>query len=149
MRLARATAGSILWVLATMSSVCPSVALELITGEEAQLPADTTRVRGITRGPKVILTWPAPNTGSVQSPVHLKIRFQSWGGDQVDSESVVVTYMKVPLIDLTQRVRPYIHTDGIDIDDAIIPPGQHRIRVEVMDTAGRLGVLDFTFNVRN
>jgi hypothetical protein len=128
----------------------PSVGttLELITEQEALLPADTIVTRGITRGPRVTVIWPAPNAGTIKSPLRLQIAFQSRGGHKVEPDSVIVTYMKLPPIDLTERVRSYIHDGGIDIDDAVVPPGHHRIRIEVMDTSGRSGTADFTFDVR-
>jgi hypothetical protein len=125
-----------------------AAALELITEQEAALPTDTTRDRGITRGPKIIVVWPSPTAGFIHSPLQLKIRFQSFGGAAIKPESVVVTYRKLPPIDLTQRIRPFIGFDGIEVVDATVPAGPHRIRVEVEDTAGRKGRLDFTFNVR-
>jgi len=127
----------------------PAGAFELITKEEAALPPDTTYMRGITRGPKITLVWPAPEAGSLKSPLHLQLRFQGRGDNKVDPNSVLMTYEKIPPVDLTERIRPFVHSDGIEIDDAVVPPGHHRIQLEVRDTAGRIGLLDFAFDIRD
>jgi hypothetical protein len=121
---------------------------ELITKAEAKLPPDPTRTRGITRGPHVILVSPPRMAGEIYSPLRLQIEFKRRGNVPINTESVVVTYEKVPPIDLTQRLRPFIRPDGFEIDDATVPPGHHRIRVDVKDIDGRTGYLDFSFDVR-
>ena len=136
-----------IFALASLLSIKPAGAFELITQEEAKLPPDTIYMRGITRGPKVTLVWPAPDAGSLKSPLRLKIRFQGRGDKQVDPDSVLLTYARIPPVDLTERIRPFIHANGIEIDDAVVPPGHHRLQLEVKDTAGRVGFLDFTFDV--
>jgi hypothetical protein len=147
-RLAILVSGAgILLVLASAFPLQSAHAFELVTQEEAKLPPDTTYTRGISRGPRVTLVWPAPDAGSLKSPLRLKISFQGRGDDQVDPDSVLVTYARIPPVDLTERIRPFIRSDGIEIDDAVVPPGHHRLQLKVKDTSGRIGVLDFTFDV--
>ena len=121
---------------------------QLITRDEAALPPDDTYSRGITRGPHVALVSPPPESGELQSPVRLVIRFKNRGGVPINPESLVVTYMKRPAIDLTQRIAAFVKPDGIDIEDAGMPPGHHRIDVIIKDERGREGHLDFTIDVR-
>ena len=127
----------------------PAQALQLITASEAALPANPHlgRERGITRGPTVLIVSPAPEAGVMKSPLSLKIRFESHGGSQVDIETVLLTYMKEPEIDLTQRIKPFIAPDGIDVEDADVPPGTHTLLVSVKDSEGRPGSAEFTFSV--
>jgi hypothetical protein len=122
-------------------------AATLITASEAALPPDTTAARGISRGPRVMVVSPPLNGGLVQSPVNLRLRFESFGGARINAESVVITYKKIPPIDLTQRLTAFIRSDGIDMPAAEVPPGTHRIQVEVKDSDGRSGWVDFTFSV--
>jgi hypothetical protein len=145
---AAGVAGVLVSGLPPMPWIGSAAALELITEQEAALPPDATRDRGITRGPKIILVWPSPEAGFIHSPLQLKIRFQGFGGATIKPDSVVVTYRKLPPIDLTQRIRPFIDAYGIEVPDATVPSGPHRVRVDVEDTLGRKGRLDFTFNVR-
>jgi hypothetical protein len=127
----------------------PVQALQLITASEAALPANPqlSRERGISRGPTVLIVSPAPEAGLLKSPLSLKIRFESHGGSQIDVETVLLTYMKEPEIDLTQRIKPFIAPNGIDVEDADVPPGTHTLRVNVKDSEGRAGLAEFTFSV--
>ncbi len=101
---------------------------ELITSSEAALPTDqvTGRERGITRAPNVVIVSPSPAAGTLKSPLSLKIRFESHGGAEIDVDSVLLTYLKKPAVDLTQRIKPFIDASGIDVEDAEVPPGSTR-----------------------
>ena len=119
----------------------------LITQQEAMLPPDTgSKQRGLTRGPSIILVAPTTNA-SVPSPFELKVKFEGHGGAKIDPDSVIVTYKCIPAVDLTQRVRPYVRADGIDMTAAEAPPGVHRIKVELKDTDGRVGTAEFALTV--
>jgi hypothetical protein len=122
-------------------------AATLITASEAALPADTTAGRGISRGPRITIVSPPPAGGLVRSPVNFRLRFETFGGAKINAESVVITYKKIPPIDLTQRVTAFITSEGIAMPVAEVPPGTHRIQVEVKDSDGRAGWVDFTFSV--
>jgi hypothetical protein len=126
----------------------PASALQLITEREAALPPDQNhRDRGISRGPTVVIVSPSPASGTIKSPLSLKIRFESHGAGKVDVNSVLLTYLKKPAVDLTQRVKPFIAGGGIEVEDAEVPAGTHTLRVNVMDTEGRSSWTDFTFSV--
>jgi hypothetical protein len=124
-----------------------AAAAQLISAQEASLPDDDVRTRGISRGPKIHLINPAANAGFVKSPFNLKIRFESFGGANIDSDSVLVTYEKIPRIDLTQRIRPSLRPTGINMENAEAPPGEHHILVEVKDSDGRTGWSEFTIRI--
>jgi hypothetical protein len=120
----------------------------LITEEEAKLPppraAVATDRRGITRGPKVELV---ADNEPVHSPMHLQLKFESYGGAKIDPNSVKVTYMRTPNVDLTGRVKPFVQPTGIDIPDVLIPVGDHMVRVEIRDSDGRSGSTSFVLKV--
>jgi hypothetical protein len=120
----------------------------LITEEEAKLPpprgAVATDRRGITRGPKIELV--AANA-SVHSPMHLQVKFESYGGAKVDPGSVKVTYLRTPNVDLTDRVKAYVQPTGIDIPDVQLPAGDHMVRVDIKDSDGRIGSTSFILKV--
>lgn len=122
----------------------------LITEQEAALPAaaDTgLTFRGVTRGPRIKLVSPAPGAGTVTSPVSLKLQFESFGGAKIDTSSVKASYLKSPAVDLTQRVQKFIKEHGLEMDAAIIPPGEHIIKVDLKDTDGRAGSASIKINV--
>jgi hypothetical protein len=125
--------------------------LQLVTPEEAALPAGappSLEFRGSpTRRPSIQVVSPPPSAGLVHSPLELKLRFHAFGGAEIDPESVVVTYLKNPAIDVTQRLAPFITADGIVIDHAELPPGDHQFWVELKDKTGRSGAIAFTVQV--
>ena len=93
-------------------------------------------MRGITRGPAIEQVSP-PEAKSVTSPLPLKINFLARNNASIDKDSVKVTYIKTPAVDLTPRVKPSLTPEGIDMKQAEIPPGTHVIRIDVKDSQGR------------
>src|SRR5260221_3300886 len=120
----------------------------LITEEEAKLPppraAVATDRRGITRGPKVELV---ADNEPVHSPMHLQLKFESYGGAKIDPNSVKVTYMRTPNVDLTDRVKAFVQSTGIDILDVQLPVGDHMVRVDIKDSDQRFGSRSFVLKV--
>ena len=96
-----------------------SRATPLITEEEAKLPPPKGAVaadrRGILRGPKVEFVSPGE---SVASPLKLQLKFESFGGAKIDPDSVKVTFLRTPNVDLTSRVKPFVQADGINMENA-------------------------------
>jgi hypothetical protein len=129
----------------------PARAFQLVTPAEAALPAGTVpalELRGSpTRRPNVIVVSPPPNAGLMHSPLDLKLQFRAFGGAEIDPNSVVVTYLKEPAIDITQRIMPFITAQGIDVSQADVPPGKHQFWVELKDKDGRIGGAEFSFQI--
>jgi hypothetical protein len=113
-------------------------AVQLVTEQEAAYPDDPYgATRGSpTAGPQIEVVSPSL-AGLIKSPFDLKIKFKAHGGAEIDRDSVAITYRKVPAIDLTQRIGPYIRADGIDMKDAELPAGTHGFRIDVKDSRGR------------
>jgi hypothetical protein len=120
----------------------------LITQDEAKLPppkgAFAVDRRGVTRGPKISLVG---DTAPLHSPIHLQLKFESFGGAKIDEDSVKVTYLRTPNVDLTARIKPFVQMTGIDVPDAELPVGDHMVRVDVKDSDGRPGSASFTLQV--
>lgn len=125
-----------------------SRATQLITEEEAKLPPPKGAVaadrRGILRGPKVEFVSPGD---SVSSPMRLQLKFESFGGAKIDPDSVKVIFLRTPNVDLTPRVKPFVQADGINMQDAELPPGDYTVRVDIKDSDGRPGTAIFTLKV--
>jgi hypothetical protein len=119
----------------------------LITPEEAQLPTPkgVHAARAITRGPRIDLA--GPDASEARSPLRLQLKFRGFGGATINLDSLRVTYMKQPNVDLTSRVRPFVQPTGIEIPDAEAPPGEHLVRVEIHDSEGRRTVTTFLLSV--
>jgi hypothetical protein len=87
---------------------------------------------------------PADN---VHSPVHFQLKFESFGGAKIDPDSVKVTYLRTPNVDLTPRIKPFVQATGIDMPDAELPAGDHMVRVDIKDSDGRVGSTSFVLKV--
>ena len=124
-----------------------ALAFELITREEAAYPPGILHTtRGPVPGPSIEVEAP-PTDVDQTSPIHLVIRFRSYGGSNVDKNSVRLIYVKSPFVELTPRVQDFINADGIDLKQAEVPPGTHTIRIQLKDTDGRPSYTNFTFKV--
>jgi hypothetical protein len=132
--------------LLTGASVAVAQTVQLITEDEARLPAATQApTRAITRGPGVKLI--APESFSNAS-FAFKVAFEPRGGSKVDPASVQVVYLKNPPVDLTGRVKSGISPEGIDLASARAPVGEHPIRVYVRDDEGRQNSATFILVVK-
>ena len=100
-----------------------------------------SKTRGISRGPGIKVISPDVNVtevkAEVKTPFDLKIAFEPRGGVKIDSNSVKVTYLKFPYIDLTDRLKPGISETGIDFPKADVPSGEHSVKINVKDVEGR------------
>ena len=127
----------------------PTRAAPLITAEEAALPPQKGAVpnsgRGITRGPKIQV--PDAETGLQTSPMRFQVKFQTFGGSSIDLEALKVTYLKTPVVDLTPRIKPFAQSTGIDMPDALLPPGDHLLRIDIKDSDGRVSSMSFLLKI--
>jgi hypothetical protein len=123
-------------------------ATQLITEQEANLPPPKGAIaadrRGILRGPKVVFLSPADPT---HSPLRLQLSFEAFGGAKIDPESVKMTFLRTPNVDLTPRIKPFVQPGGLDIPDTEVPPGEYMVRVDVKDSDGRPGSTSFVLKV--
>ena len=100
-------------VLIALSS-CATLAAEklvLITEAEATLPSvskgDTRATRCHAR-PESCAGAAREQDSGQRSPLHLLFKFESFGGAKIDPQDVKVVYLKKPVVDLSDRVKPYI-----------------------------------------
>ena len=122
-----------------LALVCASSANAevLITEAEAKLPNSpdaAMTMRGLTRGPAIEQVEPSADS---KSPLKLKIKFVTRNNVDIDVSSVKLTYLKVPVVDLTARIKQYVKSSGIEMDAAEVPLGQHTMRLDVKDKQGR------------
>jgi hypothetical protein len=111
----------------------------LITEEEGKLPPPKEMPapsdRGITRGPKIELDYSDDEV--LRAPLHLRLKFKTFGGSAINLGTLVAIYIKEPAVDLTNRLKPFAQQTGIDIPNAELPPGEHFIQVSIKDSDGR------------
>ncbi|WLB24197.1 hypothetical protein [Bradyrhizobium japonicum] len=146
MRLCEFAIVSLVLVLTHSSAVWAGT--KLITEEEASRPPPKGAVaadrRGVLRGPKLDLILP---DSAMHSPIHLQIKFVSFGDTKIDPDSITATYLRTPNVDLTDRIKRFATAEGIDMPDAEVPPGEHIIRVDIRDTAGHPGSASYILKV--
>jgi hypothetical protein len=119
----------------------------LITAEEANLPAsqDVFPPRAITRGPHIELI--KAEDSQLHSPLHFQLKFRAFGGATIDLNTLHLTYLRSPSLDLTSRIKPFAQPTGIDIPEAEVPPGYHLFRVDLHDSDGRETTANFALKV--
>lgn len=127
----------------------PIRAQTLISEHEAALPAYISKPasRSIIRGP--VVKWVNPKNGIVvSSPFELKVLLEPREGIKIDPSSLGVTYLKSPLVDLTPRLQTSVTPNGIELKQAIVPPGSHTIRLTIKDVEGRETNSQITIQVK-
>jgi hypothetical protein len=65
----------------------------------------------------------------------------------VDVSSLKVQVVKLIPIDITDRVRPYVTAEGIQIPDAKLPSGEHKVRLSLSDNAGVVSRKEMTVTI--
>ena len=73
-------------------------------------------------------------------PIDIELRFKPAEGETIDPRSFRIYYAWFKL-DITRRVLKVaaVTPRGISVKNAEVPPGRHRIFVEISDTSGNLG----------
>lgn len=135
-------------------------AFDLITAEEARRPnepADAQGERaGPTLGPVITFRLVAKGATTTTSPFNLTIELKCRGGARLKRESIQVSYVKRPPVDLLPRIHEFVEraftsagtrTALIEIQDARAPVGKHQILVQVEDTLGQAAERRLDFEV--
>lgn len=127
--------------LITPDEYAPVADLEIDEVERGVPPPDAPRILVVQ-----------PDIGRpIGAPIDIEVRFEPAGDAQIDASSARVVYAKGFLRkDITDKLTGHgrIDENGIYCADAEIPPGKHRILLEVGDTRGRVGTAELRFTVR-
>lgn len=114
----------------------------LVTEAEAQLPppaANELSRRAVTRGPTIRALSPDTDVTPVRAnePFRLAMEFVARGGARIDPASIRVTYLRASPVNITSRLQSFSTANGIQVQDAVLPAGEHTLRVDVSDDQGR------------
>lgn len=145
--------GSVMSLLCLVLTGNASTGEWLITPEEAAMAPAPEVKRGlvevgredITAGPVIEVVEPS-NGSREPMPVQVLIRFTPMS-EPLDLASLKVVLIKFIQIDITDRIRPYVTPDGIQVKEAKIPPGKHRVRISLADRTGAVSVREVAFEV--
>lgn len=130
-----------------VASPLPVQADILVTDAESRLPPQSKVgpvSRAITRGPRIEF---AGVTDPSKSPVRLRFKFEAFGGATVNLASLRLMYLKTPLIDITDRIKPYAKATGVDMPSAELPVGEHAMRLELADSDGRTAISNILIRI--
>ena len=110
-----------------------------------RLSAKTTPVKD---APAIQVTAPTL-TGPVKSPTPISVKFQPTAPSAIKPESFRVLYGSFE-IDITKRLLSVakVTEQGVQVSEASLPNGKHKLLLEVEDTAGREAskLLEFEVN---
>lgn len=143
------------WIAATLlaaGTMYPAQAMMLVTEEEAaQSRAAPTPL--LARSPlpanAPVIKLLAPNTSTtITSPTRIELRFEPAPQASIRPETFRVLYGALKL-DITNRLmaNSKVSAQGLDVSEAHLPKGSHRLMLEVQDTAGRVGARLVSFVV--
>lgn len=94
-----------------------------------------------------IITVEKPKMGVPQnSPMEIVVKFVP-RSHPVDLSSLEVELVKFINIDITDRVTEYTTEQGIQLKEANVPLGSHRVRIALADTTGAVSIQEFLFEV--
>lgn len=97
--------------------------------------------------PRIVLLSPDV-AAAVASPTRIQLRFEPLGDASIRPDTFKVRYGTLRL-DITQRITAVstVTPQGIDVNEARLPKGAHRLYMEVQDSAGRTGERAVSFVV--
>ncbi len=134
--------------LLTASASSRAEGFELITAEEAQLEAQAVaaaprevRTRGLPVArpgqPAIEMVTPAVAGSAVNAPVRIEAAFKPAPGTRIVPSTFRVLYGLLK-IDLTDRMKKHatVTEQGVVVDQARVPVGQHRLILQVADDQG-------------
>jgi len=135
----------------------PAVALDLVSpaeaardraAEAAQTEAPAFRAKAFTPGAPLIEVRQPGRLDGIKAPFPIQLGFKGSDGAELDLKSFRVLYGFLKL-DITARLleKARLTADGLVLDDAAIPSGSHRLRIQLKDSKGREGELDVTLKV--
>lgn len=99
-------------------------------------------------GPVIIVV--SPQDGAkITAPFDVDVRFVPSPDAVVNPSSVKVEVGKIfGDVDVTEKVRPYLSTEGIHIGEADFPKGHHTLKLSVADDKGRENSKTMIIDVR-
>ncbi|MGO9016091.1 MAG: hypothetical protein ACLQF0_14065 [Dissulfurispiraceae bacterium] len=126
--------------MAIALSFCSAAsAVVLLTKEEGAMQEAPKGVYEVSRplnnGPKIMIVIPEANH-EYRSPLAIEVRFIPREDSEVDLSQFKVECLKFFNIDITDRVKRYTTKQGVKVDRAELPVGNHKLRLTIGDTRG-------------
>ena len=87
------------------------------------------------QGPIILVHVPEEGR-TYRSPIEINVEFQPRTAP-IEIATLMVKYLKLIPIDITERVRPYASAAGIHLRNVDLPTGMHRVRITLADKTGQ------------
>jgi hypothetical protein len=152
-RLLRSSALLVLLSVLFLSSTVGAATDEwLITPEEAQMQVrDGSYAEPVAAnegpGPVILLKNPKM-LKKLRSPIDIFIAFEPGkSGKPADMKTLKVTLIGFININITDRLREYIKGTSLDVEEAKLPSGKHRLRMRIKDVDGNPNERDVVVTV--
>lgn len=130
--------------------VTPAEAQQAAQAEAASPPAPRTRSLGAVRPnqPTIQVLAPSAPGEAVSAPVRIELAFKAAPGARILPSTFRVLYGLLK-IDLTERLRKHatVTEEGVVVDRALVPAGQHRLILQVADDQGNLAEQELRLRV--
>ena len=121
----------------------------LLTDEEGRMGEKPNGLVNVGRLPDTgpVVKVVAPDLSKeYQPPVKIDVRFIPKGNSRVDLSKFSVECLKIIDIDITDRIMPYVTEQGVKVDNAKLPSGEHKLKVTIGDNQG--GITQVIFMVK-
>ncbi len=153
---------ALLWAAALSHAQAPAQGFDLITASEARLEAQAEagappvtiapRTRSLvvpkTNQPSIQVVTPAALGEAISAPVRIELAFKPAPGTRIVPSTFRVLYGLLK-IDLTDRLKRHatVTEEGVVVDRAQVPAGQHRLLMQVADDQGNLAEQELRLRV--
>jgi hypothetical protein len=136
--------GVVAVMLTTSTSNLPAAEpIQLVTEEELQASMAAPE----PGAPRILVETPKLNA-SLPSPIAMRFRFQAADGTSIRPETFKVRYGSLR-IDITARITgaTEVTEEGLEISQAALPKGKHKIILAVEDAVGRINERQLQFEI--
>jgi hypothetical protein len=103
---------------------------------------------GAGREPSITIVSPQSTVRPISTPVRIEVAFETSPGARIVPDTFKVLYGLFK-IDVTSKIRPYavVSERGLLAEKAVLPPGTHRLFIQISDSAGRTAESEVKFSV--
>ena len=98
-------------------------------------------------GPEISVLSPDSDKASL-SPLKIMVKFTPREGSQIDLSTLRIELLKLLTINITDRLKEYTNSQGINVEKAELPSGNYKIRVILGDTNGGITSKVFALKVQ-
>jgi hypothetical protein len=142
-----------LLALGLWASHTPTQAFDLVSAQEARASMAASeplsaKVSPVSGAPQIEVLYPKLDA-PVASPTPIQLMFVPSASSMVRPETFKVLYGRLR-IDITQRLvnAAKVTAEGINVKEASLPKGTHRLLISVEDLQGRQGTKSLDFEIK-